>query len=79
MNYSTATVQTTDRQIAPDAPEYVTLKQAADALALRPWPVVELVEAGELRPVRFGALLLVSAYDVEQLGGVIVRPAGARV
>lgn len=56
---------------APDAPEYITIKQAADALASRPWPVAQLVEEGELRAVHFGALTLVSRYDVEQLGGVI--------
>lgn len=56
---------------APDAPEYITIKQAADALASRTWPVADLIEEGELRAVRFGALTLVSAYDVEQLGGVI--------
>ena len=65
------TTETMERRIAPDAPEYVTIKQAADALASRPWPVAELVEAGELRAVHFGALTLVSRYDVEQLGGVI--------
>lgn len=68
-------MQTTDtmtgRQIAPDAPEYVTIKRAADALASSPWPVAELIEAGELRAVGFGPLTLVSAHDVEQLGGVI--------
>jgi hypothetical protein len=56
--------------IAPDAPTYITIAQAADALASRPWPVAELVGAGELRAVHFGALTLVSQYDVEQLGGV---------
>jgi excisionase family DNA binding protein len=59
------------QQIAPDAPTYITITQAADALASRPWSVAELIEAGELRAVRFGARTLVSAYDVEQLGGVI--------
>lgn len=58
--------------IAPDdAPTYITIKDAADALASRSWPVVELIKAGELRAVRFGPLTLVSAYDVEQLGGVL--------
>ena len=63
-------MQTTEYMIkAPDAPEYVTVKQAADALAKRPWSVVELIEDGDLRAARFGALTLVSRYDVEQLGG----------
>ena len=57
--------------IAADAPTYITVKEAADALASRPWPVAELIEDGELRAVRFGALTLVSRYDVEQLGGVL--------
>ena len=55
--------------IAPDAPEYVSIKEAADALASRPWPVAALIGDGELRAVRFGTLVLVSRYDVEQLGG----------
>jgi excisionase family DNA binding protein len=57
--------------VAPEAPAYMTINEAADALAMKPWPVVELIERGELRCVRFGQLALVSAYDVEQLGGVI--------
>ncbi len=59
----------TERLIAPDADEYITIKEAADALAMKPWPVVLLTQAGELRAVRYDALVLVSRYDVEQLGG----------
>lgn len=57
--------------LAPEAPAYITINDAAGVLACKPWPVRQLVEDGELRAVRFGALVLVSAYDVEQLGGVI--------
>lgn len=68
---------------APDAPEYITVKQAAELLGSRSWPVVQFVGAGKLRAVRFGALTLVSAYDVEQLGGegmttVTIPASGAR-
>lgn len=62
---------TTHMITAPDAPTYITIKQAADALASRPWLVVELIEEGVLRAARFGNLTLVSQYGVEQLGGVI--------
>jgi excisionase family DNA binding protein len=65
------TTMTTTLISAPDAPAYITISDAADALALKPWPVVELIEQGELRCVRFGKLALVSSYDVEQLGGVV--------
>ena len=65
------TTMTTPRRIAPAAPTYITIAQAADALASRPWPVAQLVEDGELRAVHFGKLTLVSQYDVEQLGGVL--------
>lgn len=61
----------TPRLVAPDAPVYITAAQAADALATRPWSVVELIESGDLRAVRYGALVLVSAYDIEQLGGEV--------
>ncbi len=65
------TITTTARTLAPETPAYITVTEAAGALATRPWPVAELIEAGELRAVRYGSLLLVSRYDVEQLGGVI--------
>lgn len=54
-----------------DAPEYVTIKDAAAAMDRTPWDVYRLAAAGELQTVRFGQRLLVRAYDVEQLGGVL--------
>ncbi len=58
--------------LAPEADVYITIKEAADALGERAWAIVKLLGAGKpgnVRAVRFGALLLVSWYDVEQLGG----------
>lgn len=40
-------------------PEYIPLKQAADALGSRRPDVLGLIADGELRAVRFGHLLLV--------------------
>jgi excisionase family DNA binding protein len=62
---------TTTPLIAPDAPEYVTIKEAADALGLKPWPVAQLVESGDLPAVRFGKALLVPRENIERLGGVL--------
>lgn len=61
----------TPQLVAPEAPVYITAAQAAEALATRPWSVAELIESGGLRAVRYGALVLVSTYDVEQLGGEV--------
>ncbi len=59
----------TEPLITPAAGGYVTIHVAADALAMKPWPVPQLGKAGELRAVRYGLLTLVSQDDVGQIGG----------
>lgn len=54
-----------------EAPEYVSIKEASEAMGRSMWDVLRLAEYGELQTVRYGRLLLVRAYDVEQLGGVL--------
>lgn len=54
-----------------DVPKYVSILEAAEAMGRSMWDVFRLVEAGEIQSVKYGRLLLVRAYDVEQLGGVL--------
>jgi excisionase family DNA binding protein len=55
--------------ITPDAPapEYITIREAAELIGSKPWPISKLADDGKVRAVRYGRLLLVSADDVESL------------
>ena len=65
------TTSTIERVIAPDAPEYLTIKDAALRVGVTPWTIFKLIEVGQIETVRYGRLVLVSSHDVVRLGGVI--------
>ncbi len=59
-----------------EAPEYVTIAQAAESIASKPWPLIEAAKSGLVQSVRYGEVLLVSADAVErhaeQLRGMVL-------
>lgn len=62
---------------SPDLPRYVTIREAAEALDSKPWPILKRVYTGELHAIQYGKAFLVSVADVERLDGVV--PQGRAV
>lgn len=68
----------------PALPRYITLREAAEALDSKPWPIHERICSGELSAIEYNGAWLVSAQDVERLDGVVpqgraVQRAGVEV
>ena len=58
---------TPDRTLEADAPEFITVKEAAQRIDVTPWMVATAVKSGYFpEAVRYDGLLLVSATNVER-------------